>query len=201
MSKLERWLPFMFRRRDQKDERDGDRDAGRTEQKSTRRDDPASTAMSPWFSPHMHSMARAIFSDPFFSNPVGTDPFARFSEMERWFGDFSPSRYQPSVEVSDEKKDVKVTAELPGMSREDIQLELDDDLLVIRGEKKSESEEDENGVYRTERYYGYVQRAVPLPSDVDREKAAAKFENGVLTVRLPKVKVGEDRSLSIPISG
>ena len=120
--------------------------------------------------------------------------------MDRWFGDFSPSRFSPSVEVSDEGKALKVTAELPGMEKDDVKLQLEGNMLVISGEKKSESENKDEGVFRTERYYGYFQRAVPLPEDVDREKAEADFKKGVLTIVLPKTAETIESRRTIPIN-
>jgi HSP20 family protein len=75
---------------------------------------------------------------------------------------------------------------LPGLSREDVELEVVEDMLVLTGEKRIESKSDEKGCYRVERAFGQFQRAIPLPSGVDLERAEAKFENGVLTVRVPK---------------
>ena len=81
---------------------------------------------------------------------------------------------------------MKVTAELPGMSKDDVELTFDERSLTISGKKENREETKENGVFRTERYYGYVQRTVPLPGDLDRENAEASFENGVLSVRFKK---------------
>ena len=103
------------------------------------------------------------------------------------------------MDVVDEEGALCVTAELPGMDQENIQLSVDNDVLTIRGEKRNEDESKEKGVFRTERYYGYFQRAVPLPSDVDVEKAEAKFKKGVLTVRLPKRAGATESARQIPI--
>jgi len=121
--------------------------------------------------------------------------------MDRWFGDFSPRRYAPSVEVSDDDKAIKVTAELPGMSKQDVKLQIDDGMLVISGEKKNEEEKKDDGVFRTERYYGYFQRAIPLPEDVDKENVDAEFKQGVLTVRVPKLESTKARSRHIEVKG
>jgi HSP20 family protein len=152
---------------------------------------------APMFSPQMQQLMRSFFDDPFFR-----EPFGRFGQMDRWFGDFSPSRFSPSVEVSDEGKALKVTAELPGMEKDDVKLQLEGNMLVISGEKKSESENKDEGVFRTARYYGYFQRAIPIPEDVDREKAAAEFKKGVLTIRFPKLEGSPpDASRRIEIKG
>jgi len=79
-----------------------------------------------------------------------------------------------------------VTAELPGLEEEDVEVELSDEGLTIRGEKKQEQEERGEGYYRAERTYGAFQRFIDLPCEVDGEKAEAEFRNGILTVILPK---------------
>lgn len=184
MSKLERWLPFMFRRKNAEDKKKESESPSASSQNLA----PA-TDIGPMVANWMQSM----FNDPFFR-----DPFARFSELDRWFGDFSPQRFMPGIEVIDEDKHITVTAELPGMSHDDIELQIEGDALVLRGEKKNELEKTEKGIYRTERYYGYFHRAVPLPTDVDAERAEARFDKGVLTVRFPKLP-GKGSARSIPI--
>ena len=106
--------------------------------------------------------------------------------LGNWFGDFSPSRFQPRLDVIDDGDALRIVAELPGLSREDVELEVVEDMLVLTGEKRIESKSDEKGCYRVERAFGQFQRAIPLPSGVDLERAEANFENGVLTVRVPK---------------
>ncbi len=81
---------------------------------------------------------------------------------------------------------IEVSIELPGMEMKDIEVTVTDDMLTIKGEKKVERQEDKKGYYLSERSYGAVYRAIPLPPGVDSEKAEATFRNGVLTVRLPQ---------------
>jgi HSP20 family protein len=111
-----------------------------------------------------------------------------FGGLESWFGDFSPARFMPTIDMADEGKHLKVTAELPGMDANDIEVNVQDGALMLRGEKKIENEDKDEGYYRTERSYGSFQRSVPLPSDVDTDHAEANFDKGVLTVRLPKTQ-------------
>jgi HSP20 family protein len=197
MIKLDKWLPFKFKQKTQQ-EKQQERHSAQLDQNALAQ--PAHhTGLAPFgspFSPQMQQLVQGFFNDPFFR-----DPFGRFEQMDRWFGDFSPRRFSPSVEVSDDGKALKVTAELPGMERDDVKLQIDDNMLVISGEKKSESENKDEGLFRTERYYGYFQRAVPLPEDVDREKAEADFKKGVLTIRFPKVEGAAGRSRQIAIKG
>ena len=104
----------------------------------------------------------------------------------------------PNVELSETDGEVRITAEVPGMSEKDVELLMEDGVLTIRGEKKSETEDKERGY--SERYYGRFERRVALPSNVDEGGANATFKDGVLTVTLPKSAEAE-RGRRIPING
>ena len=79
-----------------------------------------------------------------------------------------------------------VRADLPGLSREDLDVEVDDDALIIRGERRNELEDDQEGYYRSERSYGSFYRAIPLPENIDPTSCQATFKEGVLEVTFPK---------------
>jgi len=115
------------------------------------------------------------------------DPFAGFGQLDHWFRDFSPSVFQPRIDVVDDGDVLRITAELPGMDREDVEILLEDDALVLRGEKRLESKSEEQGCYRLERAFGSFQRVIPLPDGVDVDRAEANFEKAVLTIRIPKI--------------
>jgi len=87
--------------------------------------------------------------------------------MDEWLGDFSPRMFSPTIDIADEPKHYRVTAELPGMTAGDVELEVEDNALLISGEKKLEQSDDESGYYRTERSWGRFERVIPLPSRVD----------------------------------
>jgi len=116
--------------------------------------------------------------------------------FDRWrndsFNSFLPAFAQPlfsrppSVDVSEDKKEVRVRAEIPGMTDKDIQLTWHDGVLRIRGEKRDEKEDRKRDHYYRECSYGSFSRDIPLGNSVDWKNAAAKYRNGVLTVRLPK---------------
>lgn len=192
MSKLEKWLPFKFFRKSKEDEE------GKDSASSTVSDDAAPqgavvpSAVSP---PMLANMMNAFLNDPFFR-----DPFGSFGELDRWFGDFRPSRFGASTDVVDEESAVRVSMELPGMAPEDIELTVDNGALVVRGEKRNQDERTEHGVFRSERFYGYVNRTIPLPQDVDKEHAEAICKDGVLTIRFPKVDAAKDQPRKIPVS-
>lgn len=103
----------------------------------------------------------------------------------------------PHVELTESDKDVKVEAELPGLSEGDIELTLKDGALLIRGEKKGALEDKSRRV--SERFYGRFERSIPLPSEVKEDQVSAAFKNGVLTVTLPKSAEAAQRSKRIPI--
>jgi HSP20 family protein len=81
---------------------------------------------------------------------------------------------------------VEISIELPGMEMKDIEVTVGDDVLTVKGEKRIERQEEKKGYYLSERSYGAIYRAIPLPPGVDGSKAEATFKNGVLTIRLPQ---------------
>src|SRR5712691_5060964 len=103
----------------------------------------------------------------------------------RWPAE-SRGMFAPQLDVTETDKEVKICAELPGIESKDLDVTLTDDELTIRGEKRSERESDEKGRYWSERSYGSFGRTVPLPTDVDGEKATSQFKSGVLHITLPK---------------
>jgi HSP20 family protein len=117
---------------------------------------------------------------------------------DRWFGDFS-GPFQPSIDVVDDGDAIRISAEMPGMGRDEVEVEIDDDVLVIRGEKKLERKSEEKGCYHVERAFGAFQRLVPLPIDVDAARAETKFENGTLTIRMPKAQKENSASRKLQI--
>ncbi|WP_018097051.1 Hsp20/alpha crystallin family protein [Sinorhizobium meliloti] len=105
----------------------------------------------------------------------------------------------PSVEVSDRDKEIKVTAELPGLEEKDVELSLSEGVLSLRGEKRAETEDEENQF--SERYYGRFERRIPLGYEVDESRVNATFRNGVLTVTLPKTEQARSKAKRIAING
>jgi HSP20 family protein len=119
----------------------------------------------------------------------------RFTEeMDQAFGNFGLSRgfgggemgmWTPAIEVFEGEGNLVVRAELPGLNKEDVKVEMTDDGLVIQGERKREHEERREGFYRSERSYGRFYRLVPLPEDANAEQVRAQFNNGVLEISVP----------------
>lgn len=108
-----------------------------------------------------------------------------FLPMERVFEDM---QFSPALDVNETDKEVCISAELPGMKEDDIDVSLDNNVLTISGEKRSEREEKSKDVYRMERRWGSFCRSVQLPRGLDVEKAEASYKNGVLSVVLPKTE-------------
>jgi HSP20 family protein len=104
----------------------------------------------------------------------------------------------PPIEVAQKDGNYVVSAELPGLSDEDVTVEIDDEAIVIRGERQFEHTETQGGITRTERRYGEFYRAVPLPDGADTTKARAEFKDGVLQIRVP-VQETKSNVRQIPI--
>jgi HSP20 family protein len=150
----------------------------------------------PWQSRHREEgeLSRRGANDPFtalhtqmnwlfdqFLEGFDMEPFGR-TGLAEW-----GAAPVPKVDVAETEDSVHVTAELPGMKEDDIDVTLSDGNLVIRGEKKAEKEDKQKNYYRVERSYGSFQRSIPLPAEVDDQKVDASFKDGVLNIILPKV--------------
>lgn len=103
--------------------------------------------------------------------------------------EFKDFDWMPQIEVLQTNGDLMVKADLPGLTRDDVKVELTDEALTITGERKEEKEEKREGFYRSERNYGRFYRQIPLPEGAKTEKATATFTNGVLEVKLPVAKM------------
>src|SRR5262245_38526145 len=131
-----------------------------------------------------------------------TGPFRvleRFAdEMDRMFDDFGLGRgwsrhsllsgsatWSPQVEVSHHNNELVIRADLPGMNKSDIKVDVTEDAITIQGERKSEHQEERGGVYRTERSYGSFYRTIPVPEGAMTDQAKATFKDGVLEITMP----------------
>lgn len=105
-----------------------------------------------------------------------------------------------NMNVSETDKEIRITAELPGVTEQDLDISLDDDVLTIRGEKKFERKDEKENFHFVERSYGTFQRSLRLPYAIESEQVQANFENGVLTVAVPKTG-WQERSRRIQVQG
>ena len=177
---LKKWNSFKFARR-----------TGKTGDGPDANDTSGPLPFRLW-PPEWPDVSRLFSGDPW--RTMGEffhDPFANAGTPERWFGDFSPSRFQPRIDVVDDGEALRITAEMPGMDRTDVQTSIEGGALVLRGQKKQDIRSEENGCFRLERAYGAFMRTIPLPDDVDVDRVDAKFDQGVLTLRLPKTGSSE----------
>jgi len=106
---------------------------------------------------------------------------------------------RPAVDVSETDTDYHVSVELPGMSKDEVQVTIDQGRLTISGEKKEEHKEERANLLRVERSYGSFTRTIPLPSSVNEEAVEAEFKDGLLTIKLPKTE--EARGKKVEIKG
>jgi HSP20 family protein len=138
----------------------------------------------------LHREVNRLFDDVF----RGFDQFGPFPSLAASRGNWG----WPNVEVSETDKEVRVTVELPGLEEKDVEVTLDDDVLTLRGEKRSEIED--KGRQFSERYYGHFERRIPLGSEVDEDRVEARFKNGVLTIAMPKTERAQSKAKRIAIN-
>jgi len=134
-----------------------------------------------------------------FMDDMWRRPFPSLLGRDRWLPIRPLSLRMPSIDVYEEKDSVVVKAELPGMTKEDIEVNLAGENLTIKGEKKEDKEVKEDNYYRRERSYGSFLRTVALPSEVKRDEIKASFKDGVLEVRMPKTEDAKKKSVSVKI--
>jgi HSP20 family protein len=117
----------------------------------------------------------------------------------KWLGNLDQSALTPRMDVRETDKELRISAELPGLNENEIDVSLSRDMLTISGEKKQECEQNVKGWYRMERSYGAFTRSVSLPCEVDQDSCNASFKNGVLTVSLKKTPQAQASVKSIAI--
>jgi HSP20 family protein len=118
-------------------------------------------------------------------------PFGRRTTGDAW---------APRVDVSEKDGMVIAKADLPGLTKDDVKVSIEEDAMVLQGERKSETETKEDNFYISERLYGSFYRRIPLTSRVDAAKAEAEFKDGVLTVKVPVVAVAAPTKVNVAIT-
>jgi len=111
--------------------------------------------------------------------------------------DFRTSGVTPSMDISETDKDIEITAELPGLEEKDVQVNVADGVLTIKGEKKAEKEEKEKNYHRIERSYGSFYRSLQLPSGVNADAIKATLKNGVLKVTVSKPAAAQPKKIEV----
>lgn len=144
--------------------------------------------------------------------PAPWDPFAELDVFEGWspFREMGllgprlrrlfeerPAAFAPAMDLSEDDGRYVVTAEIPGVAKDDVHVEVDEGVLSVSGEKRSEREEKKEKRRWVERSYGSFHRSFRLPADADADRIAARFEKGVLTIEIPKTEQRKPRVVSV----
>ena len=124
----------------------------------------------------------------FFDTPTGNGG----SQLRRWV---------PAMDLVEVENAFVLRADLPGLSEQDVNIEVEDNVLTVSGERKAEHEERKEGYYRVERASGSFRRSLTLPEGVDPESVSANFEHGVLEIRIPKPQQRTPRKVAISVGG
>lgn len=118
---------------------------------------------------------------------------------ERWLRSHEMDMKAPRVDLFEEKDEIVVKAELPGIEKDDVEVKLTDHTLIIKGEKKKAEEVKEQNYYRSERSYGSFLRTLDLPKEVRPDKVKAAFKNGILEVRMPKTDEAKAKEVKVQV--
>lgn len=122
------------------------------------------------------------------------DPFADLLGLQE------EKSWAPAVDIYDNKNNLVIKADLPGMMQKDIDVSVEDDVLRIKGEKKEEHEEKRDNFFRLERAYGYFERSFTLPANVDATKVKAAYKDGVLELTLPKKEEAKPKQIKVDVN-
>ena len=125
-----------------------------------------------------------VFDDPYFRSATGD----------------GSCRWCPAVDVSENEKELVVSADLPGIDPKEVEITVQENILTLSGERKAESETKDESYHRVERSYGSFTRSFVLPSIVDETKVSAEYKDGVLRVRLPKREEAKPRKIDVKLS-
>jgi HSP20 family protein len=129
----------------------------------------------------------------------GFPEFARFPKRLFGNGDVALPDWSPGVDISEDDKEYLIKADLPETKKEDVKVAIENGVLSISGERKSEQEEKKKKFHRIERSYGTFLRTFTLPDDADSSKVAAEFKNGVLKVHLPKSPAAKPKAVEVKV--
>ena len=141
-------------------------------------------------------------------NPTRHRMMPSMREWDRLMSDFFNDNYEdtslatwaPAVDIAEDKDEFLVTADLPGLTKKDININIKDNMLTISGERQSEIKDEKKNYCRTERNYGTFKRSFQLTDKVVSDKISATFKDGVLTVNIPKAEESKPKSIDIKVS-
>ena len=129
-----------------------------------------------------------MFNDEFWGRPLSAQPATQ-------------RHFVPSVDISEDENSYLVTADVPGMKPEELDIQVENNVLTIRGERKYETQGKQHGYRRVERHYGRFQRSFALPEGVSAEAIEANVDNGTLTLRVPKPTVAQPKKVKVNVGG
>ena len=114
-------------------------------------------------------------------------------------GEFPANSWLPAIDLIEKENEFLAKVELPGVSKDDVKITLQDNILTIRGEKKNEKETSDSNYHRFERSYGSFHRSLALPSTVNNEKVDAQYKDGILTISLPKAEEAKRKQIEVKV--
>ena len=114
-------------------------------------------------------------------------------------GLFGTSAWTPAVDVAEHDDEYQVKIELPGVSKDDVKITMQDNVLTVRGEKKQEKESKSSNYHRVERAYGSFQRSFTLPTSVKHDRIEASYKDGILTIALPKAEESKPKQIEVKV--
>ncbi len=142
------------------------------------------------YNPFTNLVPMKSLFDRFFDDSL--TPFGATGALTRW---------HPAVDIAEKDDGISLTIELPGIEQKDIEVEVHDGTLTIKGEKKDETKVDEGNYHRVERTYGSCERSFALRADVKEDAIKATFKNGVLEILLPKTEESKPKKVAVEIKG
>lgn len=134
-----------------------------------------------------------------FEDLLKSQSFDRFGDFPGFPAEMFSGELMPRIDMVETEKEVVVKVELPGMTEKDFDISVHKDVLTISGEKKQEKEESEKGWYKMERQYGSFSRSIPLPYEIENDKAEAVYKSGILSIKLPKSAVQQKATKTIAV--
>ncbi|NEQ48029.1 MAG: Hsp20/alpha crystallin family protein [Leptolyngbya sp. SIOISBB] len=124
--------------------------------------------------------------------------------LERFIPDFGRSLdgavFVPSAEIEETDTEFHLKLEIPGMSADDLDIEVSDAAVSVTGERKSETKSEEGGTRRSEFYYGKFERHIPLPNPIERDSVVAEYKDGILSLTLPKSREQQEQSVKVKVA-
>lgn len=140
--------------------------------------------------------------DPFLEMEGRLDPYSRSLDWPFRGGrdlNTTDADWAPRSDISETDAAFNITAEIPGLKREDVKIKIEDHVLSIHGEKKQEKEEKGEKFHRIERFYGSFSRSFSLPENVNEDKIEAVFKDGLLTLTVPKIEIEKPKTIEVKV--